>query len=924
MSNGTGGTIVLRPHGGTAITLNMSRTDPVSPETYALFVNLGELRLNEAARIQWNYDESIQGGLAVNLAGGIVPIVIPIRITATTSPARVTAYNAVLLAVANLRGGTLEYKPEGHTSSTFYHYQPSAGPSLLQTPSNRWDRAAESDGYYVLDIEVELSTQPYATSDPDVAINMIAAGQADQTVYPGEGTYADIGLEDKLDIDNLGGVAGMLTRVLAFGADGQDVGRVISFIKSGDGKDADHIIESSNATIVGDSTYWSTVTDATRYGGDYLHLAPVDGLYDVDYVHRYTLPNPEYWEGRVAVFALGNDRSGVSGAWTHKAVLRFGEKVVQTSDANYARLYGNWQLIYIGELQLPPTALSLDEKDAGYGTACYIEIVSSRTSGKSAVDFEALCIAQVSDAEGTGAVLDVVCDQDDAIVAATSRLVMENRVGQNGQPMEVAHALTSGDLAFDRTLSVAPRGRFLTLDPSKESTVRFVHEQALDEPYVENASAYNGIYNYTLGNFGSDVDGVVADEGWALTSASTYAEFDLYAVYYLEGTYTGRIKATTDEGYTGYGRIERNISLDLSDPSGIFTENDMFCFSRWWNHVHSAVNYARVGFIDSGELMAYTTIQTLTTGYVNRATRRSDLTIADGFDWSGVTKVFIDYGVDGGAANVDSVLLIDNIRIEKRNPSRMSEPNATGGQWEFDNGKNWGVTTDMMRYFYTYWPAVGFGTKPGGIRRDLDYTIACLGLVSSEHYFAVLQEDAPEYFQLSARLTDQSLNMGACALTWCVDDDLLDGVENYYSVRFRTEVTNTNWVYLNKVTGGVDGYPGSLSSGDSTVEDVYGLTWREGMLIGVRVNRASGETKVYWIGEGKTDADTDLWDDDNLRWEYTDTDFMTNTKVGLMSTLTGRVRADKFILSDMNNRMNPTDDLRVAVQGQYRTTIPLE
>ena len=497
MNDGAGGTLELHPHGGTTVAFTLNGAMPSGGDGYKLIVDLGRLRLGETDRVQWDYEDGNEGGRATSRKLNLVEVVFPVVIKAASVTGRIAGYNALLRGVTNRRGGTLEYAPENPagSTSTFFHYQASAAPVLLESPRNRWDSAPGSDGLYTLEVDVELQTQPFATSDPDSLVKLFASEEGYELI-----DSRRVKASDAFPIINLAGTEPVLTRILAWGNSSQDVGRVIVFRKSGVGKDADIVIDSADLTKLGVTQYWSTDDDVTALGGSYLRLNPPEDANGQEYGVSFALADPTHWEGVFAVFAIGYDESGVGGAWTHHVKLRMGDVVVQESEEYYARDFQNWQFVYGGELELPPTTLSEAEKTAGYGETVYIDWYSKRNVGLGGFRVDGIVLVQIRDAEGEVTVLDVLCEGEEAVTGDTERLLIENVTADDGRPLEVAHVLTS-DEEFKRALSVAPRGEFLALDPAQEHTLRFLEEKKVLPPFVDDIVGYSATYWGQLGHF---------------------------------------------------------------------------------------------------------------------------------------------------------------------------------------------------------------------------------------------------------------------------------------------------------------------------------------------------------------------------------------------------------------------------------------
>jgi len=125
---------------------------------------------------------------------------------------------------------------------------------------------------------------------------------------------------------------------------------------------------------------------------------------------------------------------------------------------------------------------------------------------------------------------------------------------------------------------------------------------------------------------------------------------------------------------------------------------------------------------------------------------------------------------------------------------------------------------------------------------------------------------------------------------------------------------------VEEFNSGASSRPGGLADGAD--EAILAMYVREPIHVGVEVDRSTGFTKIYAVGESDTSEDDDLWAEANKLFEYTDATHIANVRCGLYAYRT-QIRADKIELLDVGDRVYTADDWDVAIQGQLRTITPL-
>lgn len=876
MPNGSGSTLVIHPDGLSDVTLGLAGTG-----TYQ--VPLQTVDFNEDLRRQIIYDQAPpgEGGSAVGWFGPLVPVTFVVVIKADTRASMISAYNTLQSALLNNRGGTIEFKPEdvGDSAlSTFYHYVKSSPPRLRRDRSgNRWDASEKSDDKYTLYVDVEMLTQPAATSDPDSpsTLSDLNGVTLDNWVDSGESQDNSVTIQSS----NLKGSLPALVRFLVQPAAGQYLGRLIIFRRS-DGTIGNFasVYEAEDSANIYPAVDWTEVADTDRGGDSYLRFQPfTDASEDPTTAQgrRFTISNPSDHRGRFAVFGVAYDGADELGVFTHQAKLVCGNVIQEGRDDWQADQLKAWGLLYVGEFELPPVPLS--DAETAYDTGPYLDWYTVRDlDGEDPDDppefrLDAILLVFVSDRdvrEGTS--LDVDCDDEGGVVN-TEKLLVENFPDDFGIIAEIAHVVAASDSDFKRALSTAPRGDFITLPTDRDSLLVFIQEQASGRTILDDDFSGYGLRLREVVSFDSD-ETWTATTGNAGSNTSDRSEGDeaqvLEPVYDSPGVYIGEMETEFSE------------AVDLSSD-GRFTDDDYLAV---WIEITQGdladVAGVTVAFEDSSgnqTVFPFTPDQ-VAGAYVTKKSAHS----SDSVDWTDITKVVVKVITTANLMNI----LFDFFRIEKADPDDAATSNATGDQWNVqpEDGA-WTVTQDVT----------GAGR-----------TLACLDVDSGVEKVALIDETTPGDVQFRARVRAMR-DAGYVGIVWRAGNDTLtEGTEDCYAALL--DISNDDLLVREYANG-------SVTQHDNPAFTCAIDTW---YVVGVVTE---GSTfKVYATAASNLSDDDDVFCDDYLLSTVTDST-LSSGKCGVMSVST-LGRFDEAKLVSLQDRVVPADQITVTGQAIYRTIAP--
>lgn len=668
MGGGTGSTLQINPTGRTQLTMGLAGSEPYD-DTTPYIVPLQTLKLNEDQRWQIVYDQATsgEGGRAIGERGPLVPLSFWVVIKEDTREDLVDAYNSLQTALLNKKGGTIAYKPENLGDSvltTYYHYVQSGPPRVVDREGNRWDAPAKSDGMYTLVVEVEFLTQAIATSDPDSPVELTDLYNVESFLN----NWVESGASPKqnhttVQYKNVKGTMPALLRLLLYNVAAD---RFIIFKRDeGTLTEFRAIYEAEDASQIYPSTAWVEVADNDRGSNAYMRCLPDSSGNATQFGLRFTIENPESHKGRFAVFGVGYDDAYSTGVWTHQAKVRVSNTIIEGDDDWYADTLHSWQVIYVGEFELPPTELSDLESDT-YHEGPYIEWYSERASGSSEFRLDAIILVYVSDSKDSPTALDI-----ETAHAGDHYLLAENFLDDYGRIAEISHLMYAGN-TFAYAHERAPRGDFPMLDPTKNTLLTFI---------IERPSGHTQI-----------------DDDLSSYQTTRYRILDL-----MEGgeatTYVADSESKGVSGGAGTQFEQRTpvAAVNLS-CNGMFDNDDFIC---WAIYIDDITNIDTDGITYSLYSDAYVSNRyeanvakaDLATGWNFIAVKKSSF-VDKGGDWSSIVGTVLEIEV---AAGQTATTYWDYSRVEKADPGDADNPNATGTAWDFSpTGGAWTVTTDVL------------------------------------------------------------------------------------------------------------------------------------------------------------------------------------------------------------------------------------
>jgi len=733
MTHGTGSTLTINPKGLTVLTMGLEGSEPYTGSS-PYIVPLQTLDLHIERRWQIIYDQQTggEGGEAVSEFGPLVPVSFWVIIKESTREDMIDAYNDLAQAAMNKKGGTIAYKPENLGAgvlTTYYHYVQSAPPRVVDRPANRWDAAAKSDGYYTLTVEVELQTQPLATSDPDSPETLTDLATTIQNwVDPSEG------YTNRVTVQNTAvkGTMPALVRIMARPGSGQYLGRLIMFTRDeGALTTFAAIYEAEQASAIYPSVAWTDISDSDRGEGHYMRCLPATAANGVAQGLRFTITNPDDHKGRFAVFGVGYDAGGV---WTHQVKVKVGNIIQTGKDDWEAESVHAWQLIYAGEFELPPVPLS--DVETAYAEGPYLDWYSSRASGSSEFRLDAIILVYIAGSTLSPTALDVPCADEDG-VTNSEKLLVENFPDDYGIIRELAHVVAQSDEDFKRALALAPRGDFVMLDPTKDTLITFIQEQTGGNTILDDDFSS---YKYDRWMPINDMEDDTEWTGGGSNDAVNYCEGD-------QGIEL-EIPMPSDTMYTD--------SIDLSKEGRFSTSDFSVIAVRPKTGDEAAIALYTYFFTSVGNYYKVELANPPAAGWNFITTKKSAFAATGSPDWSSVAPYL--QGTTGVA--VTRYCTFDHWRLEKADPDDADNPNATGIQWDFQPvGGHWTITEDI--------------TSAGA-------TLACLDTETNVEKAALIDETTPNDIQFRARVMAKKTN-GYAGIVWRAGDDTLtEGTEDCY------------------------------------------------------------------------------------------------------------------------------------------------
>lgn len=650
----------LHPEGQATIDL-IAAGDPIS-EDY--IIDLGSLDLRESERLEVAYSEgaSTDGGEAIAFHGPLVTISFDLIVQGSgvdEDAARqqmLERVQTIEAAVCNVEGGTFEYKPTGlgaGVRSTYYAYEQGQPPRVRAKTENNWDASpVETAPSYVctIELEVELQTQPFATSDPDTPVSVLAQttvyNQDDSVV--GYVTIQDSNLPGtipalvQLRIRNL--VSGTWAAIEKLWYARRTKGTLGNFapILEGGTPDTDS------------SVHWSTESDTTRRSDNYQRYAPPEAANNLWATSEYTISNITDHEGKAAIIVVCRSLAETREAWDLKATLEVANVVVETGVKNVATV-GAWTVCILGELDIPPTPISADES---YATKLYLYL--RRTTGDEiqAIDIDFVQLLFVDEYVQQVNITDGYTN--------SYRLLLENF------KQELCHIVNQATLAFEKVAE--PLCELLKLEPGIDNRIDFIWERLRREVLVEDFEDYESWRWMKIADCEDD-------ENWVAQYSGDGSSVSAETTYYVEADQGIRCTRATSGAGDGYAWA--SLAFDATQDftvEGRFTDADFVYLTYYLSHTVAAGSlrfHTGPGFNSNYYLAA---LPSFTAGIHYEKIKKSSFGESGAPSWSTIIGTsIITFFTDSGA-----YISFDDIRLARADPDDATKGNDTRDVWDFE------------------------------------------------------------------------------------------------------------------------------------------------------------------------------------------------------------------------------------------------
>jgi len=888
MSNGTASTLELHPHGLSEVTL--STTGVIESGDYALLVPLNTLDLGESERITYEYAASMAGGVPNATAGKLVDIKFDLIIIAESAEARAEAYGTLSRAITNPRGGYFVYRPEGASVTapdTYYHYVASSPPALASDPANRWDSAANTEGKYVLILEVALKTQPVATSDPDTPVTITSLSGTPEN-YKATSPALDNGLT--VDGDYVLGTLPAQVRLLVGANSGQELGRII--IHRRVLADSDPLtslpvaLEAESATIVATGAAWSEITCDSglwRGGGYYMHSEEWYAGETETSPLRFSLANAALMHGRFAVFGAIRDCANMPGAWTFGVKLVAGNVTQEGETGCAATSVLRWELVYLGEFDLP--AADLSGYSSGYSAAPYLEFTATRGDYRGDLEIDGLLLVYTGRPGLTeGTALDLTLDTP---LSGTDKLLLEN-LPVEGRASDRAYiADSSGN--FDTGLASVPRGDMLMLEPGTDQRVMFITQRAADVLFNTGLAEYLRTGQVILLECEDGATSGVVTSGCTATESTAQAAV---------GSKSLLITNSATSWYISYSMIGPGGLLPDLAAQGVFATSDYILLSIYMPTLTSITSLQlRLG---NGTNYYYKDIKALCSaaGWNHVKFQISGCSTSGSPSLAGATVLSLV-----GVYTATSLLTyLDYVRIEQADSTgstRASPIYSEDGATDISlaNAERWALA------------------EASGVT-----TLRQINAAASTMTIAKINGGKPDSMGVRARFRVTFDDAGTAAGIIFGEggsDTILTGSPYFYMI----SLDNLN----NKLR--LIEYMGSTMIADSAP---YSITLETGTeyILGVQAHyedaSAGSIFRVYACAASAVSSDDEVFSDtyeiytnSTSLYLYIDED----TELGFV-TYNGRAKFRNFYFENLNNLFEPEDEITVSGQAVFRTVSP--
>ena len=719
------------PDWGAGITFDMDASSPSSGH----IVDAGSLRFNEEKRIEVVYSESglLYGGAVADVEGNLVPVTFDVIVSDTSRAGMIAKADLLRKYVMYAGGGTLEYKPDGLAAgvfSTFYTYLQSAAPRLKPAKGNRWDAPPNSSGVYRVVLEVELMTLPAPTSDPASPVVLNAGG----TAVTNNGGVAT-GFTKLAGSLVHGSLPALIRMAITPGGTGEAaIGRLWAAHRSRMQSLFDSAFNTSSA--IAPTGVWSTPSDASRMGGTYWRCTPE--VNEQVYGRRFTIADWSSQVGRAAIAVVVRSNAGQTQDWEVWYGWTIGNTVVY-GEHKTVHMPGGWEVLLLGELDLPATEMS-DVEDLDL----YIDIYCKRAAGTTGSTFDIDGLRLLYTDEGA-----VQVDMPIGYgVSSSYAFLLENLTEE-----EIGHVVAVADDSLVYIPNVF--GPYITFDPAEDwNRTDFIWERYAVAPVDLDFTEYDNYWKQIsrteqsnlseiwTGGAWYDID-LWEEESWGYVGKTTYS-MDLTA---SGGTVTitgnWNLGAWEDSDFIVIPYNFFNVSLPTTSLTITFKNDDSNYFEEVWSITHSDVYQHSV--------MA----------------KKSAFAETGNADWGSISEIVLTLSLSGGTSPF--YFTVDGIRMSKSDPDDADAMNDTGDAWDFAN-EPWHIIDCTEGQ---YWPT---STPPGITRAFLP--IYAADPVGDWDCWAKLMQAVPSDCKISVAVWRDS-ETGAAGL-WFRATDLTAGSEDGY------------------------------------------------------------------------------------------------------------------------------------------------
>ena len=623
------------------------------PKTEDYNIDLGSLDLQESERLEIAYSEgaNVDGGEAISAHGPLVPLTFDVIVQGSgvsedAARQQLLQYaQALEAAICNAAGGTFEFKPDNlgaGVRSTFYHYVQSQPPKVRAIANNNWDAApVETEPEYVcaIELEIELQTQPFATSDPNSPVSVLTA----TTVYNQDDAVAGhvtilaanvkgtISALVQLRVRNM--VSGAWAAIEKFWYARRTEGTLANFAPVLEGGTAD----------TDSSIHWSTESDTTRRSDNFQRYAPPAAANLQWASLNYTISNITDHEGKVAIAVVCRSLAEGWEDWDLKAALKVADVVVETGIKNVASV-GVWTVCILGELDIPPTPISADES---YATKLYLYFKRNAGDENNPIDVDFAQLLFVDEYPQQVNITDGFTN--------VYKLLMENF------KRELCHIVDQSTLVFEKTaMALCP---LLQLRPGKDNRIDFIWER-LGGPYEVL------------------IDGFASYEAWRWLKLASFEDSESWPEQGHDNTYYVEAAQGFRCTQGGTDHADKDVSWDLSGE-GRFGSDDyvVLAIRRDSSFDPGASGYYYLYFHTTFPTDYYykeTLGSTLSVGWNFVTIKKSAFSTQGSPNWADINKVEI-----GIKACTAGFITFDDLRISKADPDDANRANDTGTVWDF-------------------------------------------------------------------------------------------------------------------------------------------------------------------------------------------------------------------------------------------------